>query len=327
MNQPVPTRRALALAFGCAVAALAMPASAQTFPSSPITLIVNFPAGGGQDRAARLIAEYAQKRAGVPVVVTNITGAGGATGVRAVAEAKPDGYTLGVMGSGTVAQQYINENATPLSKLDPIAFFGPDPGALELRADTGFKTLSEFVEAAKARPGSIKNGNDAPGGSSYLVAALLEKKLGVRLTKVPYQGYAPTVAAMLSGEVQSATLPVYQFVDQHKAGSVRILAVAANERHFMTPDVPTFKELGIDFVTGDWRAVYGPLGIPADRRAFIEKLMLDTMSDPEFKAAAERVGFVVTPLGTAGTMAEIRKWDDETYPVLQEAGLVKIPRK
>ena len=108
---------------------------------------------------------------------------------------------------------------------------------------------------------------------------------------------------------------------------MRTLAGAAAERHCLTPDVPSFQELGIGFVTGDWRAVYGPPGIPADRRAFIEKLMLDTMSDPEFKASAERVGFVITPLGTAGTMAEIKKWDDETYPVLQEAGLGEFPPK
>jgi tripartite-type tricarboxylate transporter receptor subunit TctC len=328
MDRLVSTRRAIVLALGVAAASLAGPAVAQTSPvPGPITVVVNFPAGGGQDRAARLIAEYAQKRSGVPFVVSNVTGAGGATGVRAVAEAKPDGQTIGVLGSATVAQQYINENAPPLSSLDIIAFFGPDPGALEVRADTGFKALDDFVAAAKAKPGSIKNGNDPPGGSSFLVAALLEKKLGIRLSKVPYQGYAPTVAAMLSGEVQSATLPVHQFADQHKAGAVRVLAVAANERHFMTPDVPTFKDLGVDFVTGDWRAVYGPVGIPADRRAWLEKLMVDTMSDPEFKAAAERVGFVVTPMGTDGAMAEIKKWDDETYPILQEAGLVKIPRK
>ncbi len=300
---------------------------AQAFPSSTINIIVNFPAGGGQDRAGRLIAEYAQKRAGVSVVVQNVTGAGGATGIRAVVEAKPDGYTIGIMGSGTVAQQYLNENAPLLSKMDVMAFFGPDPGALEVKSDTGITSVKDFAEALKAKPGSIKNGNDAPGGSSYLVAALLEKKLGVKINKVPYQGYAPTVTALLAGEVQSATLPVHQFVDQHKTGSVKILAVASETRHFMVPDVPTFKELGINFVTGDWRAVFGPIGIPADRRAYLEKLLVDTMSDPAFKKAAEALGFVVTPLGGKAALDEIAKWDSETYPILVEAGLVKFPKK
>jgi tripartite-type tricarboxylate transporter receptor subunit TctC len=309
------------------VSALAVPAGAQTLSCNPLTVVVNFPAGGGQDRAGRLVADFAQKRAGTPVVVTNATGAGGATGVRAVADAKPDGCTIGVMGAGTVAQQYLNENATPLEKIDPFVFFGPDPGALEVRADTGFTSVQLFVDRLKEKPGSVRNGNDPPGGISHIVASLLEKKLGVRLTKVPYQGFAPTVAAMLSGEVQSATLPVHQFIDQHKAGTVRILAVAADERHFMAPDVPTFKELGIDFVAGDWRALYMPVGVPAEQRTKLENLMMDTLSDPAFKEAAQKVGFMITPKRSSETMALIKQSDAEMYDALQEAGLVKVPRK
>jgi tripartite-type tricarboxylate transporter receptor subunit TctC len=147
------------------------------------------------------------------------------------------------------------------------------------------------------------------------------------MTKVPYQGFAPTVAAMLSGEVQSATLPVHQFIDQHKAGTVRILAVAAEERHFMAPDVPTFKELGIDFVAGDWRALYMPVGVPAEQRTKLENLMMDTMSDPAFQEAAKKVGFVITPKRATETMALVKQSDQEMYDALQEAGLVKVPRK
>lgn len=320
-------RGALLAGTALVMSALAAPAGAQTLSCDPLTIIVNFPAGGGQDRAGRLVADFAQKRAGSPVVVTNVTGAGGATGVRAVADAKPDGCTIGVMGAGTVAQQYLNENATPLSKIDPFVFFGPDPGALEVRADTGLTSVKQYVDRLKEKPGSVRNGNDPPGGISHIVASLMEKKLGVRMTKVPYQGFAPTVAAMLSGEVQSATLPVHQFIDQHKAGTVRILAVAADERHFMAPDVPTFKELGIDFVAGDWRALYMPAGVPEEKRAQLEKLMMETLGDPAFKEAAQKVGFVITPKPAEETMALVKQSDDEMYAALQEAGLVKVPRK
>lgn len=331
MTVPIFDRRrtAAALAAMAATAALgvAAPASAQTFPSEPITLVVNWPAGGGGDRAGRVLAQYAEKQAGVPVVVNNVAGAGGSTGVRYVADAEADGYTLGIFGSSIVNQQYINPNAPEVDSLAPIALFGPDPGALEVRTDTGIDSVEAYQQRLQAEPGSIRNGNDAPGGWSYVVAALIEDALDVRMTKVPYQGYAPTVAAIMSGEIESATLPVPQLIDQHKAGDVTILAVTAENRHFMAPDVPTFKELGVDLVAGDWRAVFAPAGTPEDRLAKLEAIVMATLEDPDFVAAAQNAGFIITPQGRAETAQFIRKADEDTYPILESAGLVKARRK
>lgn len=315
----------IAAAAGIAMSAIG--AGAQDFPSQPITLVVNWPAGGGMDRAGRLVAEFAKKRVKVPITVINVDGAGGATGVRHTAEAKPDGYTVGILGASIVASQYINANANAIGDIDYLAFFGPDPAALQVRADANIDSVKAFVEKLKAAPNSIKNGNDAPGGVSHVAAALLEAKLGVKLTKVPYKGYAPTVAAMTSGEVQSATLPVHQFIDQHKAGTVRILAVMSEQRHFMTPDVPTFKELGFPLIAGDWRVLYAPKGVPADRKAFLEKLFVDTLSDPEFQEAAKKVGFVITPKNSAATLEFVKEADKDLYPILDEAGLVKARKR
>lgn len=307
--------------------ALATPAVAASFPEEAITIVVNWPAGGGQDTAARLIADYASKNTSVPVVVSNVTGAGGAAGVRHVAEAEPDGYTVGIMGSSIVARQYLNPNANKLEEIDPLVFFGPDPGALEVRADTGITDVKTYLDKLKAEPGSIANGNDAPGGSSYIVAALIENAFGVKMTKVPYQGYAPTVAGLLAGEVQSATLPVHQLADQHKTGDVVILGVAADERHFLVPDVPTFKEQGYDFIAGDWRALFLPTGVPEDRRKALEELFYTTMSDPAFIEAAQKAGFVVTPMRAAETAARVAEADEAIYPVLLDAGLVTTNKK
>ncbi|MCZ7659488.1 MAG: tripartite tricarboxylate transporter substrate binding protein [Xanthobacteraceae bacterium] len=315
----------IAAAAGITMSAIG--AGAQDFPSQPITLVVNWPAGGGMDRAGRLVAEFAKKRVKVPITVINVDGAGGATGVRHTAEAKPDGYTVGILGASIVASQYINANANAIGDIDYLAFFGPDPAALQVRADANIDSVKAFVEKLKAAPNSIKNGNDAPGGVSHVAAALLESKLGVKLTKVPYKGYAPTVAAMTSGEVQSATLPVHQFIDQHKAGTVRILAVMSEQRHFMTPDVPTFKELGFPLIAGDWRVLYAPKGVPAERKAFLEKLFMDTLSDPEFQEAAKKVGFVITPKNSAATLEFVKEADKDLYPILDEAGLVKARKR
>ncbi len=299
----------------------------EVFPSEPLTLVVNWPAGGGMDRAGRLVAEYARRRLDVPIAVINVAGSGGASGIRHVAEADADGYTVGILGASVVASQYINPNANAVDDIDLIAFVGPDPAALQVRADTGIETLADFVDRAKAAPTSIKNGNDAPGGVSHIAAVLLERTADLDLTLVPYRGYAPTVSAIVSGEVQSSTLPVHQLIDQHEAGDVRILGVMAEERHFMAPDVPTFREQGIDLVTGDWRAMYIPSGVPEDRRAFLENLFVETLSDPEFQAAARQQSFFIAPMGAADTQAFVADFDEALYPVLLDADLVKARQK
>jgi putative tricarboxylic transport membrane protein len=303
------------------------PAAAQDFPAEPITIIVNWPAGGAHDTIARLIAGWASKRVNVPIVVLNVTGAAGANGARRTAEAKPDGYTVGIIGAAFVVRSYINKNATPLDGIDPIVFIGTDPGALEVRADTGIKTVRDYVDKLRAEPGSITNGNDPPGGAGYMMAARLESFFDIEMTMVPYQGYAPTVAALVSGEVESATLPVNQIVEQYKAGAVRILAVAAEERSFQAPDVPTFKELGFDFVAGDWGALFLPNGVPSDRKAYLETLFMNTMTDPAFLKAARMAGYIMTPLPAEETKARIRAYDEMVYPILLEAKLVKARAK
>jgi tripartite-type tricarboxylate transporter receptor subunit TctC len=299
----------------------------EVYPSDPITLVVNWPAGGGMDRAGRLVAEYAGRRLDVPIAVINVAGSGGAIGIRHVAEARPDGYTVGILGASLVASQYINPNANAVEDIDLIAFVGPDPAALQVRADTGIETLAEFIDEAQAQPSSIKNGNDAPGGVSHIAATLLERTVDIELTLVPYRGYAPTVSAVVSGEVQSATLPVHQLIDQHEAGDVKILGVMAEERHFMAPDVPTFREQGIDLVTGDWRAMYIPNGVPEDRRAFLENLFVETMNDPEFQAAARQQSFFISPMGAADTQQFVADFDEALYPILLDADLVKARQK
>lgn len=317
----------LAMAAVLGTALLEGPALAQDFPSEPITLVVNWPAGGGMDRAGRLVAEHARKHSPVPFAVINVDGAGGATGVRHVAEAKADGYTIGILGASIVTTQYMNPNANGIDDVDYLAFFGPDPAAFQVRADTGITSVDELLAALKEKPRSLKNGNDAPGGISHIAASLFEAKTGTQLSKIPYQGYGPTVAAIMSGEVNSATLPVNQLIDQHQAGDVRILAVMGNERHFMAPDIPTFKEAGVDLVAGDWRAFYIPHDVPEDRKAVLEKILLETLNDPELVDAAQKMGFSIEPLDAAQTAEYVAKSDAELYPILNELGLVKARQK
>jgi putative tricarboxylic transport membrane protein len=232
----------VAIGVAATMAAGAPGTQAQTFPSEPITLIVAWPAGGGSDISMRLLADQLSKEVGVPVVVLNKPGAGGAIGHREIANAKPDGYTIGMFSSGGIALPYLNAQANTFDELQPIAFFGEDPSALEVSNASGIISLKDYVERARANPGKIKNGNDQPGGASYIAIALFEKMLNIKVTRVSYAGYSPTVIGLMGGEVDSATVPVPDTIEQHKAGKLKILGVSATERHFMAPDIPTFRE-------------------------------------------------------------------------------------
>lgn len=314
--------------FGLLVLGGGLPATAgEKFPSKEITVVVPWPPGGGSDVSMRMVAEAATRTFGVSIVVVNKAGAGGALGTRDFAAAPPDGYTLGMNGMGVLARQYLVPNATLIKDLQPVAFFGADPGALVARADTGWKTVGDFVQAAKANPGKIKNGNDDPGGSSYLVIAVLEKRLGIKVNRVSYKGYAPTVAALLAGEVQTATVPVPDALEHHKAGKVRILGVSDTKRHPAAPDVPTFREQGFDVVFGSWRTIVGPKGIPPDRLKILEANLLEALNDKAFQDRARNAGFIVSPMGVKETEARWAQDDELIYPILEEAGLVKFNKK
>ena len=180
---------------------------------------------------------------------------------------------------------------------------------------------------AKAKPGSIKNGNDQPGGSSYVAIAIMEGALGVKTTRVPYKGYAPTVAALLAGEVQTATVPVPDAIEHHKAGKIRILGVASTQRHFVAPDVRTFKEQGFNVLAGSWRTIVVPKGVPAARVKILEAKLLQTLKDPALVKRANNAGFFVTPMGSKETSDYWVSYDKAVYPVLLSAGLVKTRKK
>ena len=168
-------RQMLGAALALATTGLGGQAEAQAFPSKPVTLVVPWPAGGGSDILMRLLADASTKTLGQPIVVVNKPGAGGQTGLREVASSAPDGYTISMIATGFLSQQYANPNANVIDDYTIIAYVGTDAAALTTNVSTGWKTLADFTAAAKAKPKSIRNGNDQPGGSSYLAIARMER--------------------------------------------------------------------------------------------------------------------------------------------------------
>lgn len=321
------TSKTLTLLAAAAATAMSIGAASAEFPERPINLIVPWPAGGGQDVVGRLVAEHLDRQLPVSVVVSNTPGAAGATGVRAIEESAPDGYTIGTMGLHVIAQSYINPNATDLANIAPLVMVNTNPAAISVRADLGLETLEDFIAFASENPGEIINGNDSPGGFSFLTVELMEEELGIELTKVPYQGFAPTVSALVSGEIMSATLPVPVVADLHNAGEIVMLAVASDERHPAVPEVPTFLELGYDFVFSDNVMIFGPVGLPEDVQATLEGALLAAMATEEFITAGTAAGLTLQPLGSADAAATLAAMDDDVYPLLLEAGLVQVRQR
>lgn len=308
---------AVALLLGLSSRALA------EFPEEPITIVVPWPAGGAYDLAARLMAEKPPENLPVSMVVNNVTGAAGSNGVRHVAKSDPDGYTIGMMGTHAIAQSYMNRNATPLEDLEPLVFIGPEPASLAVAKDTGIDNVKDYLSQLKDQPGSIINGNDSPGGFSYIAATMLENHFDVKLSKVPYQGYAPTASALVSGEVMSTTLPIPLLAEQHKAGKVKIIGVAAEERHPFAPDVPTFKEQGYDFIAEDFYMLYLPKGVPEERRKKLEEGFYSLLNDETFQKKAAELGLVIMPRDAAATRAYLEQRNQEVKAILEDANLIE----
>jgi tripartite-type tricarboxylate transporter receptor subunit TctC len=315
------------VAVGVLLAASSAIANAETFPSKPVTLIVPWPAGGGSDTIMRMIAEPMSKSLGQPVVVVNKPGAGGQIGLRETAEATPDGYTISFVATGFFSQQYNTANAVSIDDFTFFGWVGVDASAITANAKTGWKTLADFVAAAKEKPGSVRNGNDQPGGTSFLGVALMERALGVKLLRIPYAGDAPNVQGLLSGEVQTSTAALTNMIDHHKAGNVRILAISGDARDSKLPEVPTFKELGFDISAGTMRAMVTAKKVPADRVAILEKAFLAAMNDPQLRQRATQLSFGISPAGQADASKMVKDLDAQLYPILLEADMVKFRKK
>lgn len=332
MKTLLSSMKTLASGMALASAVLLMPgglpaAVAQDFPSQPVELVVPWPAGGGSDTLMRMVAEYASQSLDEPIVVVNKPGAGGSLGLKEVADSTPDGHTMGMIATGFIAEQYNNPNAPVIDDYKFVAYIGTDPAALSASAESGIETLDEFIEEARADPGGLLNGNDQPGGSSYLAIALMENTLDVEVTRVPYGGYAPTVQALLAGEVDTATVSVPDMAEHHRAGRLTILAVAGDERHPEVPDVPTFTELGHPLVAGTMRALVVPAETPDDVVAELERAVMAALTDEAFQETATEAGFILAPTGSDEAERIVRKMDENMYPVLLEADLVKVRQK
>jgi tripartite-type tricarboxylate transporter receptor subunit TctC len=292
------TRRAVLQTTASLTALAAIPALAQSaWPDRPVRIIVPYPAGGSTDVLFRIYAEQLQSKLGQPFVIENRPGAGGNTGIDAVAKSPPDGYTLGAATIGHFAiNQFLYDKMPfdPERDIVPVALTYELPNvAMVPSQHVPAKTLQEFVAWAKARD-RITYGSPGVGTSPHLSGALFAARTGIHAVHVPFRGAAQTIPAMLAGDVNFAIDNLASYISIIQSGQMRALAVTSSERWPTLPDVPTMAEAGMkDFVVTSWAAVVVPAGTP---RPIIDKLSAafkqvatDPAMKPRFLTAGARL--------------------------------------
>ena len=293
MNTRKGSRIAMVLATLLALTALLPQAVfAQDYPKRPITAIVAFGAGGGTDLAARIILKYAEKYIGGIFVVENKPGAGGALGFTAIAQAKPDGYTIGMINPPSVLFNPIqlgDKVKYKLSDFALIANFVSDPGAIMVSYDSKFKTLQDVVAWAKANPGKLRIGYGGPGTQEALTLRKWIADNDVKVLKVPFEGTGTNLTALLGGNTEVMFANASEIMPQYEAKQIRVLAVGTEKRFSWMPEVPTFKEGGFNATQMAMRGLAAPKGIDAANLKKLADAMKKTFDDPEFQAKAKEV--------------------------------------
>lgn len=259
--------------FRCALVLIAVfaawPLQAQTYPTRPITLVVPFPPGGGNDAMARIIADKLSTALGQQVVVDNRGGAGGVIGTRAVAKAAPDGYTLLLGHTGTMGinpQLYAPNTGYDVRKdFAAIGLIAVMPMAFMAHPPTPYKTVADLIAAAKKEPGKINIGSSPKGTGSHLCAELFMSLSGAQMNLIPYKGTAQSINDLVGGHVAVACNIIPPAFGNLKAGTLRALAVTSAKRSPLLPEVPTVAESGLPGFEADlYYGLLAPAGTPKE---------------------------------------------------------------
>jgi tripartite-type tricarboxylate transporter receptor subunit TctC len=308
-------RQFLHLASGAvALPALSRIASAQTYPTRPVRLVVGFAAGQAIDILARLIAQSLSERFGQQFIVENRPGGGGNIATEAVVRAPPDGYTLLAVGSNNMinATLYEKLNFDFIRDIALVASIYRVPQVMEVNPSFPAKTLPELIAYAKANPGKINFASAGNGSVAHVTAELFKMMAGVNMQHVPYRGAAPALTDLLGGQVHLMFDNMPSSIEHIRAGRLRPLAVTATARLEGLPDVPTVADFLPGFETSAWAGIGAPKNTPAE---IIDQLNRETnaaLADPKLKARVADLGGMVFPRSSAEyekrVAEETEKW-------------------
>ncbi len=307
--------------------ALAVGASAQSWPTKPVTFVVPFSAGGPTDILTRTLAVSMTKTLGQTVVVENKTGAGGTVGVGYAAKAAPDGYTFLIHHNGmaTSTALYRKLAYNPLADFEYVGQVADVPMTLLARKDFPAKNLKELMVYVQANKSKINLANAGLGAVSHLCGMLFQRALGVELTTVPFQGTGPAMNALLGGQVDILCDQTTQTLPQIKADKVQLYGVTTLARIGALPDTPTLHEGGLkDFEVKVWHGVYAPKGTPKEALDKFGAALRAALVDPAVRTRLVDLGAEIVP-DAKQTPAGLRDWlkleIDKWTPVIRSAGV------
>lgn len=301
--------------FGLAAACLFMLGKAQAaFPDRPLRLVVPFAAGSGLDKLARVTGERLSRELGQPVVIDNISGAGGSVGFDAVMKAPRDGYTMLLATTGMlVINPHLHKRSSknPLKDLQVVGPVQSATNVLVVRPDLPINNLAQFIAYAKANPGKLSYGSSGVGSSSHLSAVLLGWMAGIELSHIPYRGSGPAAADFLGGRLDFMMDGASQYVNLATSGKFRVIGTTSKKRFETLPNWVPLAESGLPgFDISIWTAVMTPTGIPSASLKILRQAMAKVVTDPEFRAAiAPDEPFAMSvPNFEAFLLSEDSKW-------------------
>jgi len=293
---------------------LAAPALAQApaWPDRPISMLVAYPAGGGTDIAARLLAKVMERILGTSIVVVNRPGAGGEIGFTELARARPDGHTIGFINTPTIMTIPIERSGARfrLDDFATIANVVDDPSAVWVRPASPFKDVADLVAEAKKRPGAISYGTSGVGSDDHLAILALERVTGTTFLHVPFAGGAPVRTATVSGQIDLAVVNIGEGISDGRQGLLRPLGVMSAQRWEGAPDVPTFREQGFDIIESSMRGLAAPGAVPRPILDRLAEVTRQAMQDPEFVEGATKLLLPLRYLDPDAYRAELRRMDE-----------------
>src|SRR5215471_16723833 len=320
LHRHVLLAAALIAAFGLSAA----PASAQDYPSRPITLVVPFPPGGSTTIVGRIVADKMSETLGQSIVLDNRGGAGGTVGSRAVAKTAPDGYTILLGYTGTLAigpTLYGNVGYDPRKDFEPIGRIGTAPNTLVVHPSLPVHSVAELIAYAKANPGKVNYGSAGIGTVSHVCGEYFATVAGVSLVHIPYKGTGPAITDLLGGHIPMAFAPVPATHENAKAGKLRMLAVTSAARSALLPEVPTIAEAALPGFEAVLRyGLVAPAGTPA---AIIERLnaaLNAALKSDDVRARLAIEGAEPLPSTPAEYAADIDREETQWSKVVKASG-------